>query len=177
MPKIISAHRYESEQEKAREYVRTFILFPSSLLGLICMVAGGAAMLYQFFTSAYSWTMFLETMALIALGVIVGWSQTRYHRYLLDAHPQHFAARLRTFSRTGTKRPRTESGPALTHRGRRWVPLAYALGVGLLIAAGAAVFFGGHTGFVAAFLLPWAGFFWAKTFFWRGVLPGGQGKR
>jgi hypothetical protein len=176
MPKIISAHRYESEQEKAREYVRSFILFPSSLLGLVCMVAGGAAMLYQFFSSAYAWTTFAETMALIALGVVIGWAQTRYHRYLLETHPQHFAGRLKTFAKTGPKRARSESGPALSHPGRQWVPLAYVAGLTVLVGAGVTAWLAGHTALVAAFVLPWAGLFWAKTFFWRSVLPA-AGKR
>ena len=171
MPKIITAHHHETEQEKAREYVKTFILFPSSLLGLIFMVAGGAAVLYQFFTMSYGWRTFLETTALLVLGGVLGWAQTRYHRYVFANHPDHFAARVRSFARRGQKRGRKEAPSVpLEHRGRRYVPFAYAAGVLLIVAAASAVSMTGHSYALSAFFLPWAGFFWAKMFFWRGVL-------
>lgn len=172
MPKIISAHHQETEQHKAREYIKTFILFPSGLLGLIFMVAGGAAVLHQFFTSTYGWMTFLETTALLVLGAVLGWGQTRYHRYLLATHPEHFAARQRAFARRGQKKNRKEPPAApLEHRGRRYVPLAYAGGALLTLGGSSLAAVTGHTYALAAFFLPWAGFFWAKMFFWRGVLP------
>ncbi|HZS12796.1 MAG TPA: hypothetical protein VFA38_11140 [Nitrospirales bacterium] len=172
MAKIISAHHHETEQEKAREYVKTFILFPAGLLGLIFMVAGSAAMLYQFFTSSYTWQTFLESTGLLALGGVLGWGQTKYHRYLLAAHPDHFASRMRGHARPGQKKPRKEApSSSVAHPGRRYVPLAYLGGALLLLGAATATSIAGHTYALAAFFLPWAGFFWAKMFFWRGVLP------
>jgi hypothetical protein len=106
------------------------------------------------------------------LGGMLGWGQTRYHRYLLASHPEHFASRMRGYARPGQKKPRKEA-PAvpLTHSGRRYVPLAYVGGALLLVAAATAIAMAGHTYALAAYFLPWAGFFWAKMFFWRGVLP------
>ena len=40
MPKLLTARRVEGETEKAREYVRSHILLPSSLLGLVFMLSG-----------------------------------------------------------------------------------------------------------------------------------------
>lgn len=171
MTKLITARRLEGETEKAREYVKVHILFPSALLGLIFMVSGTAALLYQFFADTYSWRTFLQSTALLVAGGALGWGQTRYHKYLLREHPGHFAGRMRIFSRGGLRRAKKEPpGVALEHPGRNLVPLFYMLGIGVLCGASVLSSMLGQVYYVAAFLLPWAGFFWAKMFFWRGVL-------
>jgi len=176
MTKLITTKRLEGESEKAREYVKAHILLPSGLLGLIFMVSGTAALLYQFFAETYSWRTFLQSTGLLVAGGLLGWTQTRYHRYLLREHPAHFASRMRIFSRGGLKRAKKEAAlPSLEHRGRSLVPLFYVLGIGALCGAAAVSSALGQVYYVAAFLLPWAGFFWAKMFFWRGVLGEGKG--
>ncbi|MGH7208328.1 MAG: hypothetical protein ACREIL_02975 [Nitrospiraceae bacterium] len=176
MTKLITTRRLEGETEKAREYVKVYILFPSGLLGLMFMLSGTAALLYQFFAETYSWRTFLQSTVLLVAGGLLGWGQTRYHQYLLREHPGHFAGRMRVFSRGGLKRGRKESPlPSLEHRGRSLVPLFYMLGIGALCGASALASMFGQVYYVAAFLLPWAGFFWAKMFFWRGVLRQGKG--
>ena len=171
MPKLITARRLEGEAEKAREYVKTHILFPSGLLGLIFMISGMASLVHQFFIETYSWHTFLESTALLFVGGLLGWTQTRYHKFLLREHPEHFANRMKTFVRTRRSRPKREGAPApVTHRGQTLVPFGYLAGCLLLFGASALSSMVGHVYYAAAFLLPWAGFFWAKLFFWRGVL-------
>jgi hypothetical protein len=174
MPKIITAKRLDNETELARQYVKTHILFPSGLLGLILMIAGTGSLLYQFMVESYGWPTFVQSVALMVAGGLLGWAQTRYHRYLLEQHPGHFADRLKVFTRAAQRRAKRE--PPSTqpiHRGQGLVPLYYALGATGLLGASAAVATRGQVFYMAAFLLPWAAFFWAKMFFWRGViLPG-----
>jgi hypothetical protein len=171
MPKIITSRRREGEHERAREYVKGHILFPSGLLGMIFMVSGTAALVYQFMAITYSWRTFVESVGLLLAGCLLGWVQTRYHQYLLREHPAFFAGRMRLYSRAPQKRARKESSSSeLEHRGRAWVPLYYVLGIGLLVGVSAWSSIWGQTYYVAAFLMPWAGFFWAKMFFWRGIL-------
>ena len=172
MPKIITAHRREDEHQKAREYVRSYILLPSSLLGLVFMVAGMAALIYQFVSISFSWQTFLESVVLLLVGIAFGWVQTRYHRYLLREHPQVFAGRQRLYSKGPV--PKGQKAiilPPIEHRGRHLVPVGYVVGAAILFAAAAWVSMVGQTYYVAAFLLPWMGFFWAKVYFWRAVLP------
>src|SRR4051794_37989476 len=111
MPKIITAKRLQGESEKAHEYVKTHILFPSGLLGLICILTGGASLVYQFVSDDYRWGLgtFLVTSGLIVVGILLGWSQTRYHRFLLREYPAHFAERMKIFSRSGPRRGKKES--------------------------------------------------------------------
>ncbi len=172
MPKIITAKRLEGETDRAREYVRTHILLPSGLLGLIFMVAGTAALIYQFMSEAYGWRPFVETSGLLLAGVAIGWAQTRYQQYLLREHPAHFAGRMKLFSQPAAmKRSRREAlAQPLEHAGRHLVPWAYLAGIIALLGAALAVAILGHLYYVAAFLMPWVGFFWAKMFFWRGLL-------
>lgn len=171
MPKIITARRIEGETDRAREYVKTHILFPSGLLGLIFMVAGTLALIHQFMSEAYGWRPFVETSGLILAGAALGWGQTRYHQYLLREHPAHFAGRMKMFSQPKMKRPKRDVlAQSLDHPGRHLVPWGYLAGIGLLVGASTATALFGHLYYVAAFLMPWMGFFWAKMFFWRGVL-------
>jgi hypothetical protein len=175
MPKIITVKRREGESDRAREYVRTHILIPSALLGLIFVVAGTAALLYQFMTEPYGWGPFLETTALLLTGLAFGWAQTRYHRYLLREHPAHFAGRMRLYSKTPLKRTKREPPvQQVRHPGRRLVPWAYLAGILSILGASTATATFGHLYYIAAFFLPWVGFFWAKLFFWRGALKGNK---
>jgi hypothetical protein len=103
--------------------------------------------------------------------MLLGWGQTRYHRYLLREYPAHFAERMRLFSRGGPRRGKKEASlPPLEHRGRGFVPFLYIGGALVLLGVSILATIAGGLYYLAAFLLPWAGFFWAKLFFWRGVL-------
>jgi hypothetical protein len=171
MPKIITSRRIEGESDQAREYVKTHIVLPSSVLGLMFMVAGMAGLVYQFVYISYDWRTFLESGGLLLIGILFGWAQTRYHHYLLRAFPGNFAARLRVFTRNRAKRPRKEMAILpIQHPRRNLVPFGYVLGAVALFAAAAWSSMFGQTYYVAAFLLPWVGFFWAKVYFWRSVL-------
>ncbi len=161
----------EGETEKAREYVRSHILLPSSLLGLVFMLSGMGFLGYQFLFEEYEWRTFVETSGLLVLGILLGYAQTRYHRYLLRAYPEHFASRMRTFSRGRRPRGKRESvSHEPEHAGRSLVPLWYLLGVVLLVGLSTMSSLFGHVYYPAALTLPWAGFFWAKVFFWRTVI-------
>lgn len=168
MPKLVTAKRLEGEQEKAREYVRSHILFPSSVLGLIFMLAGAGTLIFQFVADQYGWWTFLQSTGLLLAGAIVGWGQTKYHRYLLLQHPAHFAGRMKGGGKT--KNPRKAVLlPQTEHPGRRLVPWLYAAGLIGLFGAGALAVAVGQVYFAAGFTLPWAGFFWAKLYFWRDL--------
>ena len=178
MPKLISSRRVENETELAKQYVKTHILFPSVLLGFIMLLAGSASLIYQFMVETYGWQTFLESTGLLLLGGLVGWGQTRYHRYLLREHPGYFAGRLKTFSKTGPKRPKKESaGQPPEYPGQQYVPLLYLAGVVGLVGTAVVSSIFGHVYYMAALLLPWAGFFWAKMYGWQGVIPQGESKK
>jgi hypothetical protein len=108
---------------------------------------------------------------LIMVGALGGWLQTRYHRYLLAGFPEVFAARLRTVVRQQGKKTKAEPAKAtIEHPGRKLIPLAYAAGLVLLWGASAVAMIYGNVDLLPALLMPWAGFYWAKLFFWRGVV-------
>lgn len=171
MPKIITARRRESEVDQAREYVKTHILLPSALVGMVFMVAAALSFLYQFLSDPFGWQTFVEMSGLLVVGIIAGWIQASYQRYLLREHPGFFAGRLKIFSRGALKRTKRDAlTPTLEHSGRKWVPLFYLVGILVLVATSFVVSMYGRLYFVTAFFMPWVGFFWAKMFFWRSVL-------
>ena len=105
------------------------------------------------------------------VGALCGWLQTRYHRYLLARFPEVFAARLRTAVRQQGKKAKEESAQVtIQHPGCELVPVAYCVGLVVLWGASAAAILYGHVDALPALLMPWAGFYWAKLFFWRGVV-------
>jgi hypothetical protein len=172
LPKLVTVWREQDIQTQARQYIRSYILFPSGLLGLVCMVGGIGSLGYQFIASStYTWMTFVASSSLLLLGGLCGWAQTRYHRYLLATVPEVFAARIRSAVTRNQKKKKRESGiPDIEHPGRKLVPLFYLIGVALLLTASAwAIFYGALDG-VPAVLMPWAGFYWGKLFFWRGVV-------
>ena len=78
---------------------------------------------------------------------------------------------MRAHERTGPKKPKKDvAAVLLEHPGRSLVPLGYVLGAGILLGLSGFSIFSGYVDKVAAVMMPWAGFFWAKLFFWRKVL-------
>ena len=172
MPKLVTIWREKDIQEQARHYVRSYILFPAGVVGLVSMIGAIGALGYQFVrTDSYTAATFWQSSGLIMFGALGGWLQTRYHRYLLAGFPEVFAARLRTAVRQQGKKTKAEPAKAtIEHPGRKLIPLAYAAGLVLLWGASAVTMMYGNVDLLPALLMPWAGFYWAKLFFWRGVV-------
>jgi len=172
MPKLVKEWRSGDIQTQARHYVKTYILLPSGFLGLMCMLGGIGTLGYQLLASdSYTWKTFTTSSALLLLGGLCGWLQTRYHRYLFDTVPEVFAARMRTAVQRTHRKARSQSViPPIKHRGRKLVPVAYVAGVGLLMGTSLWAVMSGSMEGVPAMLMPWAGYYWSKLFFWRGVV-------
>ncbi len=172
MPKLITVHHPEHVSQQARGYVKSYILFPSGLVGLICLVGAVGGLGYQLMASdSYTWTTFYYSSGLLLVGVVMGVAQTGYHRYLLRQFPEVFAARMRQGAFTRRKKGRKEIQPVtITHRGRQLIPLAYVAGVAGLLGGTVAAITHGQVSPAPAVLMPWAGFFWGKLFYWRNII-------
>ena len=136
------------------------------------MIGGVGALGYQLLTTdSYTWGTFYQSSALIVLGAIMGIAQTRYHQYLLKKFPETFAARMRQAAiKKSRKAPADLAAGRIDHPGRRLVPLVYLAGGALLVSASAWCGLVGQVNGPAAVLMPWAGFYWARLFFWRSVV-------
>ena len=171
MAKVITTKRLEGDIDKAHDYIRTHILFPSSLLGLIAMVVGVLGLLYQLIMGTYGWETFSFSSGLLLVGVIVGWGVTKYQKFILREYPTFFSSRRKTTAQRSFRKLK-KSGPevSLDHRGRGLIPFFYLVGIATFIGLSVACIYSGALDGVPAFALPWAGFFWAKMFFWKGVI-------
>jgi len=172
VPKLVSRWRKEEIEVQAKHYVRSYILFPSGLLGLVCMLGGLGGLAYQFVaSSSYTWTTFLASSGLLVVGGLCGVAQTIYHRYLLKTVPEAFAARMRTAAgKQGKKANVVPEQTRIDHPGRAFVPLGYVGGLSFLLACSALALVNGKVDALPAILMPWAGFYWGKLFMWRGVI-------
>jgi hypothetical protein len=169
VPKLITVQRPEQTTKQAHDYVKNYILIPSGLVGLISMLGGVAGLGYQLFaTDLYTWQTFLQSTGLIALGVALGFAQSRYHLYLLQSFPDVLAARIRAATKKGKKGVKEAEAPQIVHPGKQFVSAAYMLGTGVLLGVSWLATSVGQVMIVPAILLPWAGFYWARLFFWRG---------
>ncbi len=172
MPRLLTVHRTEQIVQQAHDYVKSYILFPSGLIGLICLMGGVGGLGYQLIaTDSYTWSTFYQSSGLIVLGVAIGVAQTRYHQYLLRQFPEILAARMRqgSIKQRGKVKKELQS-VTIDHPGRSFIPLAYLVGVTILVGSTMAVLLYGQVHIVPALLMPWAGFYWARLFFWRGVV-------
>jgi hypothetical protein len=171
MAKVITARRLEGETEKAQEFVRSYILFPSSLFGLLTIVVGVLALLYQLIVGTYEVHTFTNSSGLLVFGVLLGLGQTKYHQFLLREYPAFFASRMKSNTQRTLQRAKKQA-PEVTpdHRGRGLVPWWYVIGIASMLGLSILSIMSGVLDPLAAFALPWAGFFWAKMFFWKGLI-------
>jgi hypothetical protein len=172
MPKLVTMLRPEKIDEQARYYVRSHILLPAGTIGLVCMVGGVGALGYQLLVNhTYSWVTFLTSSILLAVGALCGFGQARYHRYLFTAFPEVYAARMRTAVAQRNRKTKAEPEvPPIEHPGRAFVTAISIAGAALIFGASAAAIVRGDLDPLPAMLVPWAGFYWAKLFSWRGIV-------
>ena len=172
MPKLVTVLRPEKIDEQARYYVRSHILLPAGTIGLICMVGGVGSLGYQLLVNhTYSWLTFLASSALLAVGASCGFAQARYHRYLFKTFPEVYAAKMRTAVAQRSKKAKAEPDvPVIEHPGRGFVTAISLAGAALIVGASTAAFMRGDLDLLPSVLVPWAGFYWAKLFCWRGVV-------
>lgn len=172
MPRLVAIQRPEEISRQAQAYVKSYILFPSGLVGLICLVGGVGGLGYQWLaTDRYTWGTFSQSSALLLGGVLLGWGQTRYQQFVFRRFPHVLAARMRRASvKSGSKHKKGPTPIMIEHAGRRLVPVAYGCGVVLLIGSALIAASYGDVHAVAALFMPWAGFYWARLFFWRRLV-------
>ena len=178
MPKLINIHHPEHTMQLAQGYVKTYILMPSGLLGLICMIGAIGGLGYQWLgIDSYSLSTFYQSSALFMSGVGLGAAQTLYQRYLLREFPEVLAARMKEGlnRQRGTLKKRSDA-TTIKHPGRQFVPLAYLLGAVVLIGGAIAASTYGRVNMIPALLMPLAGFYWVRLFLWRRVIKVEKGK-
>ena len=135
---------------------------------------GWGALAYQLLVnhSLAGWTL-LTSSALIVVGAACGWGQARYHRYLFATFPEVYAARMRTAVAQRSRKTKAKAeleAPSIEHPGRGFVTAISIAGAILIFGASAVAILRGELDPFPAVLVPWAGFYWAKLFSWRGVV-------
>ena len=172
MAKLVTVHHPEQTQQQAHEYIKAHILMPSGFLGLLCLIGGVVGLAYQMLaTDRYTWNTFYQSSGLFILGVVFGVALTLYQRYLLREFPEVLAARMRQgLNRQKGKIQQKSEPPTISHSGRQFLPVGYLLGLSALLGSAIAAVSYGQVDLVPAFLMPWAGFYWARLFWWRRII-------
>jgi hypothetical protein len=174
MPKLVTVLQPDKIDEQARLYIRSHVLLPAGTIGLITLIGGIGALSYQLLVNhTYSWLTFLTSSVLLLVGAACGWGQSRYHRYLFANFPEVYAAKMRSAVAQRSRKSKGKSEPevpSIEHPGRAFVMAISIAGAVLIFGASAAAMLRGELDPLPALVLPWAGFYWAKLFNWRGVI-------
>jgi hypothetical protein len=173
MPKLVTVLKPEKVDEQARYYVRSHILFRAGTVGLICLVGGMGSLAYQLLVNQSTWWTLLSSSTLLVVGAACGWGQARYSRYLFETVPEVYAARMRAAvaQRNRKAKAKTETdAPETDHPGRGYVIAISIAGAVLIFGASTVAYLRGDMDPLPAVIVPWAGFYWAKLFCWRGVV-------
>ena len=101
----------------------------------------------------------------------VGWDRHAITAISLRHFPEVYAAKMRTAVAQRSRKAKPEPEvPSIKHPGRGFVTAISIAGAVLICGASAAAIVQGDLEPFPAVLMPWAGFYWAKLFSWRGVV-------
>lgn len=169
MVRVVTARRAESERQKAIQYIKTSIIYPSALLGLISLVLGYGALIYLLFKGRFLASVVLDSFVLLGVGILLGWLQYFYQRFLFENHPEYYAERRRRTEllRAGQAR-KLDVLEKPNHKGRRIIPYIY---LGAFVGAVAMVItYATRLNTLSAVFLLLAGLYNVRFFFWKRKL-------
>jgi hypothetical protein len=169
MVRVATVRRAESEQQKAIQYIKTSIVYPSALLGLISLVLGYGALIYLFFKGRFFANVVLDSFILLGVGVLLGWLQYFYQRYLFENFPEYYAERRRRAERLRSGQARKLAVlEKPNHKGRRIVTYIY---IGAFVGAVAMMItYATRLNPLSSVFLLLAGFYNVRFFFWKRKL-------
>jgi hypothetical protein len=169
MGRLVTVKKVEAERQKAIQYVKTSILYPSVFIGLVSLILGYGALIYLLFKGKYFANLVADSLVLLGIGILLGWAQARYHHFLLERYPEYYAERRRRAEQIRTGRLRKiEIAPKPAHRGRWLIPYLYlAASIGLLALV---IYYTPRLNAYSAIFLPLAGLYNARFFFWKRKL-------
>jgi hypothetical protein len=169
MVKIATVRKVENEQQRASDYVKNTVLFPSAMLGLVSIVLGYGALIYLMFKGGFLAGFVVDSTILLVAGIGLGLIQSLYHRYLFDRFPDYFAQKRRRAEQLRARKVRkVETIEKPEHPGRWAVPLFYLAGFSGMI--GLIVYYTPRLNAMAAVFLVLAGFYNLRFFFWKRKL-------
>ena len=169
MVRVATVKKYESERQKAVQYVKTTIIFPSALLGLVSILLGYGALIYLLFKGSFLATVVIDSLILLGAGILLGLGQCLYHRYLFNKFPDYYAQRRRRSEqmRAGNiRKVNTVTKPE--HSGRWMVPYLYLAGFAVVVTM--IVIYAPRLNPLSAVFLLLAGFYNIRFFFWKRKL-------
>jgi hypothetical protein len=169
MVRVITARKAESERQKAIQYVKTSIIYPSALLGLISLVLGYGALIYLLFKGRFFASIVLDSFILLGVGILLGWFQYFYQRFLFENYPEYYAERRRRAERLRTGQARKlDILEKPDHKGRRIIPFVYL--VAFVGAVAMIITYATRLNPISAVFLLLAGFYNVRFFFWKRKL-------
>ena len=169
MGRIITVKKVEAERQKAVQYIKSSILYPSVFLGLLSIILGYGALIYLLFSGRHLAQIVADSFILLGFGLLLGWFQFLYHRFLLEHYPEYYAERRRKSEQVRAGRFRKFGVvPKPVHRGRWLIPYLYWVAFIGFIAL--AVYYSMRLNAMAAIFLPLAGFYNLRFFFWKRKL-------
>jgi len=169
MVRIATVKKAKDERQKATQYIKAALIYPSAFLGLISLILGYGALIYLMIKGGFLANIVYSSFVLLGLGVFLGWLQYRYQRFLFDSYPEYYAGKQRQNEsiRSGqTRKVGVVEKPS--HRGRKAVPYVYLAGYAAAITT--IVIYARELNSVSAIFLLLAGLYNARFLSWKRKL-------
>ena len=169
MPKLVTVKKTGIERQQAVRYIKNSFVYPSALIGLVCLVVGYGAVIYLMIRGRPMEGLLTHSLFLLAVGLALGLLQAIYQHYLFRAHPGYFAERVRQNDLRLSGRFKKIGLPPTVEHSFRWaVPIAY------LAAASAAsysiILWYPNVNLLSAVLLVLAGFHNIRFFYMKRLV-------
>ena len=169
MVRIITAKKTESERQKASQYVKASIIYPSALLGLISLILGYGALIYLLFKGRYFANIVLDSLVLLGVGILLGLAQYFYQRFLFENYTEYYAERQRRTERLRSGHARKLDILEKPNHKWRWiVPFVYI--IAFIGTVSLIIIYAIRLNPVSAVFLPLTGFYNIRFFFWKRKL-------
>lgn len=169
MVRVLTARKAEFEQQKAVQFIKASIIYPSALLGLISIVLGYGTLIYLLFKGRHFANIMIDSFVLLGIGIVLGWAHYRYQRFLFEHHPGYYAERRRKAERIRTGHSRKfQVIEKPQHQGRWLIPYLYVV---LLMGATAVVItYATRLNAISAVFLLLTGYYNVRFLSWKRKL-------
>ena len=170
MPKFITVKKAENERQQAAQYLKTSLVYPSALMGLIGLVLGYGGVIYLMIIGKPMMELLSASLVLLTSGLLLGLLQAFYQHYLFRSHHEVFSDRVhRNKLRMSGQVKKIGDPVTAKHTGRWAVPYIYLIGWAGFVSL--VILHAEKLNYFSSIFLVLAGFHNARFFYLKRLIP------
>ena len=170
MPKFVTVKKAENERQQAAQYLKTSLVYPSALMGLIGLVFGYGGVIYLMIRGRPMVELLTTSLILLSSGLLLGLLQALYQHYLFRSHQEVFSDRIHRSKLRLSGRVKKIGDPVRAeHKGRWAIPYIYLAGWAGFVSL--VILHAEKLNYFSAIFLVLAGFHNARFFYLKRLIP------